>query len=461
MAYWFPPTPDGFDPFPRPFRWHMEKDPYTGGNTYFPEEEDAILFGLGWNQTKGLVNQYYDDSKARAEGLLAPDQGVLAGEIWKPDTIRFGNTNGWYKWRRGGESKGLSASNKSEYERLSYYNKMIMSRTPEDPNLGGLVGDEAYEDGTIKINYFDMSDETWPKRKKVLYVPKGDGVDVKIYQWDLGKQKWEEEGPDAEKGIIKSLPDIIKGFTAITTAIVSVMTANPAIASAWSSIAGMSSSAALGGPPPNLMQFASSAVLFINRAPGFDEVMTKIINPVIKSEFIQSIRGGMARAGNDLTSFTDKTKKVAEVFGKSIPQINVSSVISGQLPPLLKDATKKGEFDAQAFLTAGKAFLQNDPNYTESLRKTIADKDVFDATLISLEASKRTKGASRIILVPDPANQFAFIQTTPVWIRENLISLIRQLEKKYGLTHLGLASLKAELASKGYTPKQITEMGYK
>lgn len=387
MGYWWPPAPQVFDPVPRPLRWEGSK------SSPIPSVEDCTIFGIGDGSIPGHVD--------------------TEGRPYASYTLVFGGTSP----NKPGRIANFLRQGKTVGDRLDTYRRLIDLKTPEDPIRGGLCADTIdYSDGSIQINYWDFSDDTQPRRKRITYRPIGSEIKKIIEQWE---GYWKPEGDDAEKGFIEALPSIIAGFGAITTIVIGYLTGNPALAGAWSNVFKMASSPVFGGPPPSLEGFAMAAGSVLGAAPDFGKTMgnlftEKAFKSGIYGEIGKINFAALTEFGEDLSSHLDKLKATVSKFANQMPRIDLDlmsafnltsgtldsyAILQGRSPSinLPSDVVRavqnslKGlsTFDLDSFGKAGFAFtlgLGDELYY--SIRKAAIDKSTFEATFAAMLAMK-------------------------------------------------------------------------
>jgi hypothetical protein len=387
VGYWWPPAPECFDPVPRPLRWEGSRQ------SPIPSVEDCTIFGIGEGEFPGHADQW---GRPYASGTL-----VFGGRAYgKPARVA-----------------NFMREGKTVTDRLDTYRRLIDLRTPDDPKNGGLCADTIdYLNGSFQVNYWDFSDDTQPRRKRITFTPRGNDVKKTIEQWE---GDWRPEGDDAEKGFIEALPSIIAGFGAVTTIAIGYLTGNPSLAAAWTNVFKMASSPVFGGPAPSIEGFASAAVATLGAAPDFGKVMgnlftEKALKSGIFGEIGQINFAQISQYGQDASSHLDKLKAVAMKFANAMPRIDVDlmrmfnvttgavdgyAMLQGKAPSigLPEDIVRafqnslKGlsTFDLDSFGKAGVAFSLNlGQDLYYSIRKAADDKSTFEATFASLVAMK-------------------------------------------------------------------------
>lgn len=390
-GYWWPPAAGVFDPVPRPLRWEGSK------SSPVPSVEDCTIFGIGEGQFPGE---------------RAPN-----GQPYGSGTLILGGTG----YNRPARVANFARENKTQGDRLDTYRRLIDLRTPEDPASGGLCADSIdYANSSFTINYWDFSDDTQPRRKRITYRPKGNQIESYVEQWE---GYWKPEGDDAEKGFIEALPSIVAGFGAVTTIAIGYLTGNPVLASAWSSVFKMASSPVFGGPAPSLDGFMGAAAGFLGAAPDFGKVMGNLMTEKSLKSGIFGEIGRMnfeqiSSKGEDVFSHLDKLKAVATKFAASMPKIDIDlmqdfnitagavdayAMLQGKAPSvdLPEDIVRAFQnsikglsmFDLDSFGKAGVAFSLNagvsiGEMLYYSIRKAAGDKATFEATFAALLAMK-------------------------------------------------------------------------
>jgi hypothetical protein len=398
--YFWPPPPNAYDPAPRPLRWSGQ---IRGGigtipdvRGMIPSDEDAYTFILDpdWCTSPDqsgfpvCATDVHDQTPSVPPGGTNFQQRVAASSL--------GNIGGWMNGPIPPGRPGVTPMSgfrlgKSPYYRLAYYARMFIERAPEDPQGGGLPED-TIEGNSIVINYWDSSDENRPKRKRVRYTPRPNGIDTKIEEWNPFTQQWGDEGFDFEKQFVGNLQQLVASFIQISSAAISIMTANPALGQAWAQIGNAGLNSAITGQPPTLEGFGQLAAGYLGAIPGafdsFGKIMSNELNPLSQSDFVRSLRGAIVRAGQEGEAYFDKVKKAIVAFQGTIPKIDYPNVLKGAVPKELQDMASKGQIQIPDFHAAVHA-AQNvaDSFLTYSLRKTASDKDVFDATYSSVLAS--------------------------------------------------------------------------
>lgn len=299
MGYWGPPTPENYDPAPRPLRHYPA---IVDGTQYeYPEIEDEEYFGIGTSNVRG------------AEPL--PNMQPLVGSIG-PGARR---TNKVQTFR----GQWGNANEQSPFERLLAYQKLIALRAPEDPLTGGLCADWLEPDGTLHMQYFDFSDGSQPRRKEVTYRPKPDGgVDVHVFEYSGGK--WVDEAFDFERDFNSALVPIMQGIQLVTTAIVSIF-ATPAVGAAWAAAMQMGVDAAAGRAPPSIGE-AFATVGSIGGAAN--------LGGLLASEDGKKLVAGMYKSIGNVVSgeFLGKLTKVASDAVGALPSVDLSAALEGAIP---------------------------------------------------------------------------------------------------------------------------------
>jgi hypothetical protein len=376
MGYWGPPPPSYYNPAPRPLRHHQAV--VNGETLEYPEPEDEEFFGIGTS----------DDPKA--EPLYAGPYGMAAVGIG----VRTGNVVRTFRgyW-------DLGKNDQSPLERLHIYNRLIAIRAPEDPLSGGLAPDWLEPDGTIHMNYFDFSDMHEPKRKEVVFHPKPEGgVDMTIFEWNVGDQKWGGEGFDAERDFNKALGPILIALQVVTTAIVSIF-ASPAVGAAWGAAFQPGIDAAAGKAPPSIGE-AFGSVAAMGGATNLGALMASDDGKNLMSGLYKSI--GLQGSGE----FLQKLKKVAGDAVGSLPRVDLAGALAGAIPDELiaLDIQNSGELGPHLpgshsdifskAATAYAAIARGSPSEVfYSIRKTMGDANAtaeFDVNYAVLYGESQT-----------------------------------------------------------------------
>lgn len=433
MGYWWPPSPDVFDPAPRPLNWTL-----VDGQPY-PSIEDQEIFGIGQGQ---FPNERTIEGLPYASATL-----VLGGRAYNKPYV----------------SPAFLREGVSEAKRLETYRYLIANRAPEDPPTGGLAAD-TYDPatGTIFINYWDFSDIV-PKRKQETLIPWAGKVNISISQYTPGKG-WEPEGGDLEKDLVNALPDIIKAFGAVTTAFIGMVSGIPALAMAWNAVLNAAQKPMM-GQPLDMGEMAAATGGFL-AAGDYGGAMADLSKSLKFGQAFQGTIGQkaadeIANFGHEVSPYFEKVKKVGEQFAANFPHIDLNGVASGAIPPEVlhaADNAKKGlaNFDLDSFKKAGKAFftaLSNDVVY--SIRKGATDKSTFDTAYATMQAEQTKRNLVSEVssdILPSFSQwnrEHAILGTQsgavsqgsmPSAIAHNvdpkmadLISYIRQLEMRYGI----------------------------
>ncbi len=418
MTYWFPPLPKEFDPVPRPFF-------YTGSRSSpEPSAIDVEVFGTDPHDPR-----WYPNGQLRGD---VGSQGALAVAIGGHAPNKPG-ANPWF-W-----------SQRTASERYDYYRKLVAIQADGDLTGGGLPADEIDYDlgGALRIHYWDMGGD--PVRKVVTWTPDGKSH---VEQWNADKGKWEGEGYDFNAAV--NIGDIVGIFGAVTTAAIGYLSANPALAAAWSNLFKASSAPIYGGKPPDLGSFALSAAQVFGSAPGFGQAMSDaIVGDGLKKGLMGEV-GTFAyreveKFGKETATHLDRLRASVEKSLDAFPLANLSAMASGVVPDDVKRAWEnslKGlasfdlySYEKAAFCWAESLARGELDSLLVSFRKAAPDKATYDATLASAIATdKRQKDYSaRVLEVSSEVFHPALDPFHGASPRAKLDGMVRTLQKKYGL----------------------------
>lgn len=234
MAYWWPPPPTAFCPFPRPLHWHWVQEvvPAKSKSEFdnlvsvpYPEPEEEEYYGCGYGANVVSPGEPGSPRNTRQAAEFGPPKGV-------GDYVCIGGYGAGFHWQK-----------KSPYDRLIYYRKLVELRTPfvywqpwsGDPESGGLAADVATED-SIHINYFDCADYNNPIRKVISYSTNSPNGAHQIKQWDPQSRQWVDEGFDFERDAGTIMQSVLGIVNVAVSAVLAYVTVNPAIVAAWGTL---------------------------------------------------------------------------------------------------------------------------------------------------------------------------------------------------------------------------------
>src|SRR5882672_3829724 len=188
MSYWWPPDPSVYDPTPRPLTWTFSKI----DGLPWPSAEDQEIFGIGYVHMS-------EDGKGTTPPIVTADippfeAPFLPQDFQTPQNLRGASAT----LALGGHAQGkpytrpsFTKENQTLSDRLNIYRKLMLIHAPGDPATGGLQAD-SYDptDGSFTIHYWDFSDDTMPRRKKVIYAPQAGKTRISTKEWKVDKQAW-------------------------------------------------------------------------------------------------------------------------------------------------------------------------------------------------------------------------------------------------------------------------------
>lgn len=238
------------------------------------------------------------------------------------------------------------------------YTAMLRAKAPEDPESGGLCADRVNEDGSITIQYWDFSDTTIVRRKRVTYVsdPKlGQKIDPRTggLPEEYSAKGWQREGFDAEREFGKVGLDIVSAIMTIVSTALAVYPPTSAAGLAFSAMWGMTLKALKSGGVP----------------PSFDDIMAtfgKLANVggawgiVSKSPDLQNLfkNGFIGTMGRSVGEWKDKIGACVSSIGTAMPML--------PLPAMFKTGFKfdvgkwaAGEYKGLAIPSAASVTLGN------------------------------------------------------------------------------------------------------
>jgi hypothetical protein len=420
-----------YDPAPRPLRWET-----VNGRPY-PLEEDQVLFGIGGK-----------------EALILEWHPLVAHYRSLPNNP--GSPRPFLPSSRG----------RTEQDRLDAYARLVDLKAPNDPERGGLAADEILPDGTIKLNYWDLSDDHVPHRKQVWYWPKQNDVGMHVYQWNPTTDAWEDEGFDFERDFSSSLPAIMQAFSIVTTAIVGALTGNPELASAWSAAMGVGVKAAASRVPPDTGEVLAAFGGFAQAAIGKQKIDIGQIfgSPSMKNDFLQSFSGMLekfrvfAAEKDAVLTFADQIRAGLAKGFDHFPSVDLAGALSLGAKSIVPDVFAKelaaaNGIDPTSLVgsvsreiqTAAHTFgldLKVDvmargvgDNVYYSLRKLSVDKPLFDATYATLlaQAARDKDYIERVATVSSETFRPALDPFHGQDPRANLDAMVRTLQKRYHL----------------------------
>jgi hypothetical protein len=344
VSYWNPPGLMAFDPTVRELDWKIVE-----GRGIVPGDEDA------W-----LVTQCF-----------APRGKDLASTAYAMPTV-----------------KGLGA--------LATYWDMIRVRAPEDPPRGGLAPDSVNEDGSVTIHYWDFSDESKVRRKRVTWAPKNESAVIANRggvpeEWDPKEKVWKQEGADAEREFAKIAMGLAQALGMIASAVLSIVPGGATVAPLFSAAWGFALKTIAGrGKPPSVDEVlsvvgAAGKVL----GPGVWGVVSKNedLQRLYKSGFIAKMRELPGNYSDKIAAAVVDVGGILPRFqlGAMVPGFNVGAWASGEAKKLLAPAaanvsvpTKSGPIPLSdlpnderrsAWDWAWKAFVEPDPAARARIRR--------------------------------------------------------------------------------------------
>jgi hypothetical protein len=378
VGYWWPPPPSVFNPAPRPLSWHGDR---------IPDEEDALFFGYG--VAEGNISLAWSPWTAH----LA--RGGVAG-AWNP-----GSARPFLKSKRGFDDSDI----------LAAYSRLIDTRAPDDPPRGGLAPDYVDPDGTIHLQYYDLSDDR-PIRKEVTYRPKSGGVDVSVRQYTPGKG-WEGEGFDFERDFTTSEGPILSAINVVTTAIVSIF-GTPAVGAAWSAAFGA-------GIQLSQAELAGTLTLSDALAQSFGALGAVIVQSgagaALASDALPKLSSfvyrGLGITEKSSKDFAEALSKFGDAAGEALPKlkgISIEDVFAGAIPKEIAsaDAAAAAGLGANATEIPGSlsygwkiasaafaALKAGDLDRFYSWRKIASDPSLVDSSIACLMASDAAEEKSR------------------------------------------------------------------
>lgn len=392
MGYWWPPGIRSYNPAPRTLAWHLEN------GVMIPDEEDRILFGIG-------TPAEFGDGTISGFGGHPLAQHETAGKYHGTNP---GVARTFLKFWKGKQIK-------SDEKLLENYHKLIAQRAPGDPPRGGLAADSVDENGTVRVNYWDMADDNQPQRKQVFFRPVKDGVEMGVAAWNADAQQWGDEGFDFERDFTGAIRPILEGINIVSTAIVSIF-ATPAAGAAW--YAAFSAGLHLSDKQragkltlEDALGESFGAMAQMGLSMGAGEVLASEGSKLFSSGLYKSIGIKLAKLKKEYGDFAASLQAVAKEVGPLIPKLHglsVSSVLEGAIPPEIldhgADASKWAGKPAEqipgtlanewAIAVAGFAALQvGDLDKFYSWRK-LAEPSLFDPAIAMLIASSDAEQAS-------------------------------------------------------------------
>jgi hypothetical protein len=326
---------------------------------------------------------------------------------------------------------------------LGTYYAMIAAAAPEDPPGGGLCADTVNSDGSVSVNYWDFSDAEQVRRKRVTYVADPNtGAQIIANRNDSEggvpqecvKGRWQKEGPDAEREFGKQGMQIIRVIGNIAAVVLSLVPGGAVASSVFAVMWNFAmAEIANGGKPPSVDD-VMSLVVGLGKAVGPGAWKIVSTDPDIQSILRRGFIGEMAKIPGD---YADKIGGVVNNMGNALPAIELPKLLgsfdvgqwtTGQLKslkaPTVQDLAQKfgglpvqgGTVDLQtfndarryAFEPAGKAFLEQDPDRREQIRRNFLWLDVQNSSAISMGNPQGVQAHAEVEIDDGLTNAAAF-----------------------------------------------------
>lgn len=206
MGYWFPPSPKAYDPVARPMRTKMLSREDAIAYLNDGDAVDRYLAMLSPEMRNGPVRvpDEYDIPLYHAihSTPLANAKGSLGAYSMMLDTGPPASSSGSYD---KAEQIGGWGSKTVPMTRWMYGNLPSDVYSNGQPIEGGLPADTLNPDGSITINYWDLSDNGWPFRKCITH---GQGWN-RVMFWHPQDRTWHEEGGDIEREAVQHFQEIM------------------------------------------------------------------------------------------------------------------------------------------------------------------------------------------------------------------------------------------------------------
>lgn len=325
MGYWWPPSLYAFDPVDRPLKPKWTGAPFGFGSAPLPDEHDAAMLAILDDGSRPLV-------KAKGRGYA--------------------------------------------------YAAMLAARAPEDPDTGGLCPDRVNDDGSITIQYWDFSDTSVVRRKRVTYVsdPKL-GQKISPATGGLPEQwngtSWVKEGPDAEREFGKSGLDVVSAIMTVVSTALSVFPATSAAGLAFSAMWGITLKALKsGGVPPSFDDVMGALGKLVN-VGGAWGIVSK--SPELEKLFKSGFIGTMGKTAGE---WKDKIGACVSTIGTAMPNLPLPSYFK---TGIRFDVGKwaAGEYKSLSVPSAATVTLNNREG------SSLADLDPLDVKRTSWEPAMR------------------------------------------------------------------------
>lgn len=345
MGYHWPPSLFAFDPTSRPFLW-----------VQLPASSAEPILGLPPNT------------------FPSPAMKVVVPDAYDREMVK---------------NLPMSPAKKNLGE-LGLYYAMISARAADDPPLGGLPPDTVNSDGSITVNYYDFSDGSKVRRKRVTYVQGKNGQEIANRNDSEGGvpqewngSAWVKEGPDAEREFSKAGLAIVNAIGTIAAAVLALIPGAQIPATAFGAMWSLTmKSLANGGKPPDVGDVLSIAGSFGKAiGPGLWGIVSD--SPEIQSIFNHGAIGQMAKVPGQ---WKDKISGLVNDIGTHLPALNMAKLWTG--------------FDAQKWAQGELRKLPTPTNVTQGLigvpGREVDIGNRRDASGTAFEA------AARAFAEPDP-----------------------------------------------------------
>ena len=304
----------------------------------------------------------------------------------------------------------------------------------------------------MQLQKFDVTDGHWRVFNKW-------GHDL-TFEWDPTKEQW-TAGFDFGRWWVDHRGDIANAVTFAASALITVLSfgtgagvgaaIGAALAAQSACIEGMKKlvSGDIGGAWGSFQKMAGNLSQIPISADGAMQIPKELTN-LIANDAFKEFSKVVAFANT-----TDPSKLIRKAWelggaGKLFTEVNpltkeiervAATKVMGQakalIEPQLRAFFNKGSIESLA-ADFGRGTI---PWYAQSAFD-------FGATMSSAAV------ASTLTDV-----QLSIVET-PASVRDRLITRIRNLQKKYGISHLELESRRADLKARGYTDEQLKQMGY-